>query len=53
MAVQKSRKSSSCSKKKRRYKFNTVSLTIDKYTGEKHVRHNVTKRGYYLGVKVF
>lgn len=54
MAVQKSRKSKS--KKNKRRKANTVfiapTLSKDKETGEIHIRHFVTKSGYYKGKQV-
>ncbi len=54
MAVQKSKKSRS--KRDKRRKANTWfvqnSISIDKETGESHIRHHVTKNGYYKGIKV-
>lgn len=54
MAVQKSRKSKS--KKNKRRSANTIfispTLSKDIETGETHIRHFVTKTGYYKGKQV-
>jgi large subunit ribosomal protein L32 len=54
MAVQKSRKSKS--KRNKRRSANTIffppTLSKDKETGETHLRHFVTKTGYYKGIQV-
>lgn len=51
MAVQKSRKSKS--KKHKRRKSNTIfkipTISLDKETGETHIRHFMTKTGFYKG----
>lgn len=51
MAVQKSRKSKS--KRNKRRRANTIfvapTLSKDKETGETHIRHFLTKSGYYKG----
>ncbi|HIH2763909.1 MAG TPA: 50S ribosomal protein L32 [Candidatus Azoamicus sp.] len=51
MAVQKSRKSKS--KRNKRRSANTIfippTLSKDKETGETHMRHFMTKTGYYKG----
>lgn len=52
MAVQKSRKSSSRSKMKRRYSFKIYPISKDIQTEENHIRHHITKKGYYRGIKV-
>ncbi len=55
MAVQKSRKSKS--KRNMRRSANSVfvlpTLSLDKETGEFHLRHFITKTGYYKGKQVF
>ena len=51
MAVQKKKKSKS-KKNKRRHansKFKIPTLSTDKETGETHLRHFITKSGYYKG----
>lgn len=54
MAVQKSRKSKA--KRNKRRSANTIfippTLSKDKETGETHIRHNITKTGYYKGIQV-
>lgn len=54
MAVQKSRKSKA--KRNSRRSANTVfiapTLSKDKQTGETHIRHYLTKTGYYKGKQV-
>ncbi|HIH2763643.1 MAG TPA: 50S ribosomal protein L32 [Candidatus Azoamicus sp.] len=55
MAVQKSRKSKS--KRNMRRSSNSVfvlpTMSLDKETGEFHLRHFITKSGYYKGKQVF
>lgn len=55
MAVQKSRKSKS--KRNMRRSANSVfvlpTVSLDKETGEFHLRHFITKTGYYKGKQVF
>ncbi|HIH2763315.1 MAG TPA: 50S ribosomal protein L32 [Candidatus Azoamicus sp.] len=55
MAVQKSRKSKS--KRNMRRSANSVfvlpTLSLDKETGEFHLRHFITKNGFYKGKQVF
>lgn len=55
MAVQKSRKSKS--RRNIRRSANSVfflpTLSLDKETGEFHIRHFITKSGYYKGKQVF
>ncbi|WP_343152426.1 50S ribosomal protein L32 [Buchnera aphidicola] len=53
MAVQKNKPSRSKRGMRRSHdslKENTVS--IDKISGEHHLRHNITKKGFYKGKKV-
>lgn len=53
MAVQKSRVTRSRRDKRRTHdKVSTPTLSTDKETGEIHVRHHVTKDGYYRGRQV-
>ena len=52
MAVQKSRKSRSLKKKKRNFKFKIPQLMLDNVANEFHLRHRMTKKGFYKGVKV-
>ena len=54
MAVQKSRKSKAKRNKRRSANtiFNSPTLSKDKETGETHMRHFVTKTGYYKGTLV-
>lgn len=55
MAVQKSRKSKA--KRNSRRSSNTFfkmpTFSFDKETGEIHLRHFITKTGFYLGKQVF
>ena len=54
MAVQKNRKTRS--KRGMRRSHDAISkptLSIDKTSGETHLRHNVTESGYYRGHKFF
>lgn len=54
MAVQKSKKSRS--KRNKRRNANTIfkapSLSFDNSTGEVHIRHFITKSGYYRGKQI-
>ena len=53
MAVQKSKKSRA--KRNMRRSHNSLAmptLTTDKTTGELHIRHHITKSGYYKGKQV-
>lgn len=53
MAVQKSKKSRSKRDMRRSHdKLSNVTLSNDKRTGEKHIRHNITTKGYYRGKKI-
>lgn len=53
MAVQKSRKSRSKRGMRRSHDFlTTPTLSIDETTGETHLRHHMTKDGYYRGRQV-
>ncbi|MGE4070236.1 MAG: 50S ribosomal protein L32 [Lysobacterales bacterium] len=53
MAVQKSRKSPSKRGMRRSHDALTAAtLSTDQTTGETHLRHHITKDGYYRGRKV-
>ncbi len=52
MAVQKSRKSRSSRKKRRNFKFKLPQLTLDIVANELHLRHRITRGGFYKGVKI-
>ena len=53
MAVQKSKKSPSKRGMRRAHNaLNGPTLAEDNETGELHLRHHVTKEGYYRGKKV-
>lgn len=53
MAVQKSRKSPSRRGMRRSHDALTTSaLSIDRTSGETHLRHHITKDGYYRGRQV-
>jgi large subunit ribosomal protein L32 len=53
MAVQKSRKSRSKRNMRRAHDALTLpAISIDATSGETHIRHHVTKDGYYRGKKV-
>lgn len=53
MAVQKSRKSPSRRGMRRSHDaLSTKQLSIDPTTGETHLRHHITKDGYYRGRQV-
>jgi large subunit ribosomal protein L32 len=53
MAVQKSRKTPSRRDMRRSHDaLKGPTLSVDKTTGETHVRHHITADGYYRGRKV-
>ncbi len=53
MAVQKSRKTPSTRGMRRSHDALTVKqLSTDKVSGETHLRHHITKDGFYRGKKV-
>lgn len=53
MAVQKSRKTRSKRGMRRSHDgLTTQTLSTDKTTGERHLRHHVTADGYYRGKQV-
>ncbi len=53
MAVQKSRKSRSKRNMRRAHDALTApAISIDPTSGETHIRHHITKDGYYRGKKV-
>ena len=53
MAVQKSKVSRSKRGKRRsHHSLKKASLSTDKVTGEKHLRHHITSDGFYRGKKV-
>ena len=53
MAVQKSRRSRSTRGMRRSHdKLRARMLSIDAVTGETHLRHHVTAKGYYRGKQV-
>ncbi len=53
MAVAKSRRTPSTRGMRRAHdKLKTVQLSTDPTSGEVHLRHHVTKDGYYRGKKV-
>jgi large subunit ribosomal protein L32 len=53
MAVQKSRKSRSKRNMRRAHDaLTSPALSIDATSGETHIRHHVSKDGYYRGKKV-
>ncbi len=54
MAVQQNRKSRSRRDMRRSHDALTVNaLSVDKTTGETHLRHHVTKDGFYRGRQLF
>jgi large subunit ribosomal protein L32 len=54
MAVQQNRKSRSRRDMRRSHDALTVNaLSVDKTTGETHLRHHVTKDGFYRGRSLF
>lgn len=53
MAVQKSRKTPSKRGMRRSHdRVSAPALSVDPTTGETHLRHHVTREGYYRGRKV-
>ncbi len=53
MAVQQNRKSRSRRDMRRSHDaLDAATVTLEKATGEYHLRHNVTASGYYRGEKV-
>ncbi|WMY97703.1 MAG: 50S ribosomal protein L32 [Arsenophonus sp.] len=53
MAVQKNKNSRSKRGMKRAHQsLKITTLSIDKHSGEKHLRHNLTKNGFYRGRKI-
>ena len=53
MAVQKSRKSPSKRGMRRAHDaLTTPTLSVDRTSGEAHLRHHVTKNGFYRGRQV-
>ena len=53
MAVQKSRKSRSRRGMRRAHDaLTSPAIAIDAKTGETHLRHHITKDGYYRGKKI-
>lgn len=53
MAVQKSKPTRSKRGMRRSHDFLTEpTLSIDKFCGEIHIRHNLTPNGYYKGKKI-
>jgi len=53
MAVQKSRRTPATRGARRAHdKLRSRSLSIDKETGELHLRHHITPAGYYRGRRV-
>ncbi|WP_343191986.1 50S ribosomal protein L32 [Buchnera aphidicola (Formosaphis micheliae)] len=53
MAVQKNKPTRSKRGMRRSHDvLKTLHLSIDKTSGETHIRHHITKNGYYKGKKV-
>lgn len=53
MAVQKNKPTRSKRGMRRSHKYLKVSsISVDKISGEKHLRHHITVEGYYRGRKV-
>ncbi|AWH90445.1 50S ribosomal protein L32 [Buchnera aphidicola (Melanaphis sacchari)] len=53
MAVQKNKPTRSKRGMRRSHDFLTEKLlSIDKFSGETHLRHHITAKGYYKGKKV-
>ena len=53
MAVQKSKKSTSCRGMRRSHnRLRNTELSIDSNTGETHRRHQLSPNGYYRGKKI-
>ena len=54
MAVQKNKPTRSKRGMRRSHdSLKCSSISIDKISGEIHLRHNITKNGYYRGRKIF
>lgn len=54
MAVQQNRKSRSRRDMRRSHDaLKSATLSVDATTGEKHLRHHVTKDGFYRGRQLF
>lgn len=54
MAVQQNRKTRSRRDMRRSHDALTAStITVDQHTGETHLRHHVTKDGFYRGRSLF
>ena len=53
MAVQKSKPTRSKRGMRRSHDYlKNILLSIDKSSGETHIRHHITKKGFYKGKKV-
>ena len=53
MAVQKNKPTRAKRGMRRSHdKLNTPHLSIDRLSGEVHIRHHITKKGYYKGNKI-
>ena len=53
MAVQQNRKSRSKRDMRRSHDFLTApQLSVDKVSGEQHLRHHLTENGFYRGVQM-
>ncbi|CAL4043070.1 50S ribosomal protein L32 [Buchnera aphidicola (Tetraneura ulmi)] len=53
MAVQKNKPTRSKRGMRRSHdKIKTPTLSIDKHSKEMHIRHHITKKGYFKGKKV-
>ena len=53
MAVQQNKKTRSCRGMRRSHDaLTTTTVSVDKVSGETHLRHHVTADGYYRGRKV-
>ncbi|XBC43133.1 MAG: 50S ribosomal protein L32 [Buchnera aphidicola (Meitanaphis flavogallis)] len=54
MAVQKSKPTRSKRGMRRSHDHIKVPvLSVDKKSGETHIRHHITKKKYYKGIKIF
>lgn len=53
MAVQKNKPTRSKRGMRRAHDaLKNMALSIDKFSGETHIRHHITKKGFYKGKKV-
>ncbi|CAD6511800.1 50S ribosomal protein L32 [Candidatus Profftia tarda] len=53
MAVQKNKKSRSCRGMRRSHDMlGTHAISVDKISGENHLRHHATADGFYCGRKI-